>query len=87
MSNLTPPPAYLRIPTNSQGVTSVKPRDICYIEELVGGETIVWHLAGESVKFLSTSITAEDIEQGVRNLDTQWEEYNDEIMNKYYGDK
>lgn len=87
MSNLVAPPTFLRIPTNNQGVVSVKPRDVCYIEELVGGETIVWHLVGDSVKFFSTSITAQDIEQGVKDLDAKWDKYNDDYMNKLYGDK
>jgi hypothetical protein len=87
MSNLIAPPTYLRVPTNSQEIVLVKARDICFIEESLGGETTVWHLVGNDAKFFTTSLSANDIEIGIRDLDTKWEEYNDDFMNRLYGDK
>ena len=87
--NLKPPQVFLRIPSTTQSIHSIKPQHIVCLVDRVKPEieTEVHHLlGGESVSFI-TSLTSQEIEEGMTALLEQHDEYNDQYFNiKFSGD-
>ena len=87
--NLKPPPVFLRIPSTTQSIHSIKPRNIVCLVDRVRPEieTEVHHLLGDKSVFFITSLTSQEIEEGMNHLLAQQDEYNDQYFNiKFSGD-
>jgi hypothetical protein len=84
MSNLKRPPAFLRIPSTTQEILSIKPQNIEYLEDgffLDERFTTVTHSVGSQIHTMKTNLTAEEIEQGMQDLQQQQTDYEDKYFN------
>ena len=88
--NLKRPPIFLRIPSTTQEIFSIKPQSIEYTEDsFFDGDkiTIVTHSVGKGVHKFQTNVTSQEIEQGMNDLVQQQEDYSDAYFNiKFLGD-
>tara|TARA_R110000851_G_scaffold5671_4_gene23241 strand:- start:1007 stop:1279 length:273 start_codon:yes stop_codon:yes gene_type:complete len=87
--NLKRPPVFLRIPSTTQSIHSVKPeRIVCLIDRVKPEiETEVHHLVGDRSMFFVTSLTSQEIEEGMRELQDQQDKYNDQYFSiNFLGD-
>jgi hypothetical protein len=84
--NLKRPPIFLRIPSTTQSIHSVKPERIVHLVDRVKPEeeTEVHHLVGDRSMFFVTSLTSQEIEEGITVLLNQQDEYNDQYFNKMF---
>jgi hypothetical protein len=75
--NLKRPPAFLRIPSTTQSIHSVKPRNIVCLVDRVSPEpeTEVHHIMGDRSKFFITTLTSQEIEDGMSSLLEQQADY------------
>jgi hypothetical protein len=82
--NLKRPPAFLRIPSTTQEILSIKPQNIEYLEDgffLDEKFTTVTHSVGSQAYTMKTNLTAEEIEQGMQDLQQQQTDYKDKYFN------
>jgi hypothetical protein len=87
--NLKPPPVFLRIPSTTQAIHSIKPHNIVCLVDRVRPEveTEVHHLLGKESVFFTTSLTSQEIEQGMSSLLEQQAAYDNEYFNlNFLGD-
>ena len=87
--NLKPPPVFLRIPSTTQVIYSIKPHNIvCLIDKVRPEvETEVHYLLGTDRGFFKTSLTSQEIEQGMSRLLEQQAAYDNEYFNlNFLGD-
>jgi hypothetical protein len=84
--NLKRPPVFLRIPSTTQSIHSVRPeRIICLIDRVKPEiETEVHHLVGDRSMFFVTSLSSQEIEEGMTALQQQRDEYNDQYFNTIF---
>jgi hypothetical protein len=87
--NLKPPPVFLRIPSITQSIHSVRPHNVVCLVDRVKPEieTEVHHLVGDRRMSFITSLTSQEIEKAVGDLIAQQEEYSERYFNiKFSGD-
>lgn len=84
--NLKPPPVFLRIPSTTQDIHSIKPQDIvCLVDKVKPEvETEIYHLVGERSVFFVTSLTSQEIEAGMSSLIAQQDKYSDTLFNNMF---
>jgi hypothetical protein len=87
--NLKRPPIFLRIPSTGQEIYSIKPSRIgCLIDRVrPEPETVVYHLVGEGSASFVTSLTSQEIEDGMSSLLEQQAEYDNQYFSiNFLGD-
>jgi hypothetical protein len=87
--NLKPPPIFLRIPSTGQETYSVKPsRIVCLIDKWEDEDkvAVVYHLIGDTLRHFKTSLTAQEIEEGMSRLLEQQAEYDNQYYSTFLGD-
>jgi hypothetical protein len=87
--NLKRPPIFLRIPSTTQSIHSVKPERIVHLVDRVKPEeeTEVHHLVGDRSMFFVTSLTSQEIEEGMSSLLEQQAEYDNQYFSiNFLGD-
>jgi type III secretory pathway component EscV len=87
--NLKPPPVFLRIPSTTQAIHSIKPQNIVCLVDRVRPEveTEVHHKVADRSMFFVTSLTSQEIEEGMSSLLEQQAAYDNEYFNlNFLGD-
>jgi hypothetical protein len=84
--NLKRPPVFLRIPSKGQEIHSIKSENIvCLVDRLTPEiETEVHHIMGDRSKFFITTLTSQEIEEGMSSLIEQQDNYNDQYFNTMF---
>ena len=84
--NLKPPPVFLRIPSTTQSIHSIKPQNIVCLVDRVKPEieTEVHHLVGDRSLFFITSLTSQEIEEVMSSLIAQQDKYSDTLFNNMF---
>jgi hypothetical protein len=85
--NLKRPLVFLRIPSTTQEILSIRPQNIEYLEDgffLDERFTTVTHRVGSQVHTMRTNLTSGEIEEGMNALQQQRDEYNDQYFNTIF---
>jgi hypothetical protein len=88
--NLKRPLVFLRIPSTTQEILSIRPQNIEYLEDgffLDERFTTVTHRVGSQVHTMRTNLTSGEIEEGMSSLLEQQAAYENEYFNlNFLGD-